>query len=502
MKKIISLLCAFAMLASAAACSDSDPGGDPVPGGKEYELSLSPAAFAEVPAEGSGDAPLVLTLRTTAPSWSVVRAEDNDWALPNISVGLAGEHAVRISVAANGGEARSTSFTVRATGCDDLAFSVLQAGAEIPPAPVFDDPDAMPDRIEADASGMESDAMTLAAKMTAGINIGNTLEACDNKGSADMTVWSGSETTWGNPQITQTLIDGYKAAGFDAVRIPVAWVCGHISDFETWKIDLAWLARVREVVDYCRTADMYVLINIHWDGGWLENNPTYARQEEVNAMQRRLWTQIAKYFRDYDEHLLFAGTNEVHADYGTPTDEHIAVQQSFNQTFVDAVRDTGGRNAFRVLVTQTYNTNIWLGAQKHVMSRDRVEGRQMLEVHCYDPWSFCGDDPSASTWGSDAEIETLRSQFTQLGSFYDAGIPFILGEYGALYQPALKNREGYMASRCKWIFHATKFAVENGYVPFVWDTGSDVMNRSTGTPHEIQQPYLDALMRGARGEAY
>lgn len=501
MKKFISAILSLTIISALSACSDSSAGETPDPENKDYTLTVSPGSFDDVAAEGTK---LVMTLDTSAPSWSVVRAADNDWALPNISVGVAGSHTVRIAVAANAGAERSTVVTVKANGCDDVQVRITQNAYEAPPQPVYDDPDLMPDNIAADASGMESDAMALAAKMKAGINIGNTLEACNNlDGNPDMTLWTGSETAWGNPRITQTLIDGCKAAGFNAIRIPTAWVCGHISDHSTWKIDLAWLARVKEVVDYCYAAgDMYAIINIHWDGGWLENNPTYARQDEVNAMQTRLWTQIAKYFRDYDEHLLFAGTNEVHYDYGNPTGEHIAVQQSFNQTFVDAVRATGGRNAYRVLVTQTYNTNIWLGAQKHAMSHDTVEGRQMLEVHCYDPWDFCGDDAKRTSWGTESEIETLRSQFTQLGKFYDAGVPFILGEYGALYKPAHKNNETYMESRCKWIYYATKYAVENGYVPFVWDTGSDVMNRTSGKVHEVQQPYLDALMRGAAGENF
>lgn len=214
-------------------------------------------------------------------------------------------------------------------------------------------------------------------------------------------------------------------------------------------------------------------------------------------MQKRLWTQIAKYFRDYDEHLLFAGTNEVHYDYGTPTQENISAQQSYNQTFVDAVRDTGGRNAYRVLVTQTYNTNVWWGAQYHRMADDSADGRQMLEVHCYTPWEFCGDDASATSWGSDAEVKTLENDFLQLEKFFDAGVPFILGEYGALYQSKYASNETYLASRCDWIRTATRFAKRNGYVPFVWDTGQDIFNRHTGEVLDRQTDYLAALMEGA-----
>jgi len=94
---------------------------------------------------------------------------------------------------------------------------------------------------------------------------------------------------------------------------------------------------LKEVVDYCYADSMYVIKNIHWNGGWLENNPYYTRQAYVNAKQKALWQQIAVNFRDYDEHLLFAGANEVCAST-TSTTENYTVQMSFNQTFVNAVR--------------------------------------------------------------------------------------------------------------------------------------------------------------------
>jgi endoglucanase len=68
--------------------------------------------------------------------------------------------------------------------------------------------------------------------------------------------------------------------------------------------------------------------------------------------QKALWTQIATYFQDYGEQLLFAGCNEVHADYGTPSTENIEVHISYIYTFVDAVRATGGNNPYRNLIVQ------------------------------------------------------------------------------------------------------------------------------------------------------
>src|SRR5689334_15439311 len=161
-------------------------------------------------------------------------------------------------------------------------------------------------------------AQQVAGQMQLGWNIGNTLEAqC-------------GETAWGNPAVTQQYVNAVKAAGFNAVRIPAAWDC-HASN---GTIDANWIARVKQVVDYAYGQNMYVVLNIHWDGGWLEEHPLYSYQQAVNQKQANYWTQIANYFKGYDERLLFAGTNEVHADYGTPTNEHITVQQSYNQTFV------------------------------------------------------------------------------------------------------------------------------------------------------------------------
>ena len=182
-------------------------------------------------------------------------------------------------------------------------------------------------------------AQAVASQINLGWNLGNTLEAICG------------ETAWGNPATNQALIDAVKAAGFNAIRIPVSWNC-HITDGST-TIPAAWMTRVKQVVDMAIAQNMYVIINIHWDGGWLQDHVTFADQPAVNARQDALWTQIANAFKTYDQHLLFAGTNEVHADYGTPTSEHITVQQSYNQTFVNAVRATGGNNASRTLVVQT-----------------------------------------------------------------------------------------------------------------------------------------------------
>ncbi|MDE6858035.1 MAG: hypothetical protein K2J33_04810, partial [Alistipes sp.] len=123
MKKFISAILSLTILSSLAACSDSSTGDTPEPGKKDYTLAVSPAAFDGVEAEATT---LTLDIDTSAPSWSVVREADNDWALPNISVGVAGRHTVRIAVTANTGAERSTVITVKATGCEEVQVLITQ----------------------------------------------------------------------------------------------------------------------------------------------------------------------------------------------------------------------------------------------------------------------------------------------------------------------------------------------------------------------------------------
>ena len=361
-------------------------------------------------------------------------------------------------------------------------------------------------RIAPDATGMTNDAKTIAAKMFVGWNLGNSLEV------------PAGETAWGNAKTTQTLIDSIKAAGINAIRIPCAWD-SYIENTTTCKLKASWLARVKEVVDYCYKNDMYVIINIHWDGGWLETNPTYAMQDAVNAKQKAFWEQIAVNFRGYDEHLLFAGTNEVHGST-TATIENFKVQMSYNQTFVDAVRSTGGKNAYRNLIIQSFSTNIDLAVSNLIVSNDSVANRLMVEVHYYDPWDFCGLEADASwatvkyLWGAGfaqygtisswGQEDYVRSQFQKMKTnFVDKGYPAILGEFGASRRSSLTGNilEHHLASRAYYFQYIAQQAKNYGIVPFIWDNGSTgnngnaIFNRSNGSVFDRQA--LKAYILGA-----
>jgi aryl-phospho-beta-D-glucosidase BglC (GH1 family) len=330
-------------------------------------------------------------------------------------------------------------------------------------------------------------ASQVASQITVGWNIGNTLEAICG------------ENAWGNPNVTQQLINSVKAAGFNAVRIPVAWDCHSTNN----TIDPAWMARVKQVVDYAISQNMYVIINIHWDNGWLENHVTFADQQAVNVKQNAYWTQIANTFKTYNEHLLFAGTNEVHQDYNEPTSEYITVQQSYLQTFVNAVRATGGNNASRTLVVQTYNTNAWHGLHYFSMPTDSIANRLMVEIHHYDPYDYTlnASGPclawgapytqySQCAWAQEAYVDDLFNQVKN--KWVAVGIPVIIGEYTVSVRPNLD-----LASRQYYLKYINQAAKNNGIKTFFWDTGdaAGLFNRNTGAITD--QGTLNAIMQGA-----
>ncbi|PRD50709.1 DNA mismatch repair protein [Sphingobacterium gobiense] len=433
-------------------------------------------------------------------SWSVTSSAA--WLTLSSSGGESGTHKIDAVASTNDGMTeREAVITVNA-GNMTMRVDVIQAaighedGEDLLAVPPI-------------SEGVTSDAVALAAKLRVGWNLGNALEAAASPATAN-------ETMWGNPPTRKALIDAVKAAGFNAVRIPCAW-SGYIKDQATHRISASWLARVKEVVDYCVDNDMYAIINIHWDGGWLEEHPLYSHQAAVNAKQKALWEQIAAYFRDYDEHLLFAGTNEVHADYNAPTAEHIEVQQSFNQTFVDAVRSTGGRNAYRNLIVQAYNTNIRYAVDYLKMPVDETADRLMVEVHAYDPWDFAGDgnsekylwgqefagSPNVSSWGQEAWIDA--SFASMKSNFINKGIPVILGEYGAILRSGLTNQtalQNHRRSRNSYLTYVTKTAKKYGLIPFYWDNGVvedngfGIFNRLTTMVAD--QGALDAIMEGVQ----
>lgn len=369
-------------------------------------------------------------------------------------------------------------------------------------------------------AGVEATSGTLAKdvikQINAGWNLGNTLEACN---SADLT---GGETMWGNPTVSQAFINSVKEAGFNAIRLPAAWHC-HMADMSTYTIDPTWLARVQEIVDYCINADMIVVLNTHWDAGWLELNCTSAQKDAVIEEEKAIWTQIANQFKDYGDNLLFAGANEVRSTrngsewWGQPNADEQATLEEYMQVFVDAVRATGGNNLTRNLVVQCWCCNGWYGLNGYNMPDDVEAGHLIFEYHFYDPMAMthASDVASATTtWGYRAgyvsaddgyQEDFIDDYFARFKSeFVDAGYPVIIGEYGTNCW-SLED-ETIMASQAYYLEYINKVAKNNGIATFYWDNATgDIGNFGlfSRVSNKVNKQHLvDGIMLGAAEGVY
>lgn len=352
--------------------------------------------------------------------------------------------------------------------------------------------------------------------MGPGWNLGNQLESVTDNVP--------EETNWGNPVITEKLIQSVKAAGFKSIRIPVSYFA-KIDDDKDYTIDSKWLDRVQEVVDYCIKNDLYAVINIHGDGyntidgSWLLCNGK--NQTEIKKKYKKVWKQIAERFKNYDEHLLFESMNEeFDGSYSEPNKEYYQNINDYNQIFVDTVRKTGDNNTKRWLIIPGWNTNIDYTAgdygfklptdQYRNKSIDKEEQRIMISVHYYSPWDFCGGENCVITqWGNEADDPSktsttcdetyMKNQLNLMKTtFADKGYPVFIGEYGSIDKTSYDSENEYY--RAYFARKLCQLSRKNGCIPMYWDNGYNgvhgfgLFDRTTC---EITQPVIiDAIMEG------
>jgi len=356
-------------------------------------------------------------------------------------------------------------------------------------------------------------------KITLGWNVGNTLDAHVGGKSG--------ETLWGNPLINQELMDGIKAAGFNIVRIPVTWM-GQIGPEPDYHINKNWLVRVGEVAALAHKAGLKVIINLHHDGstssktnevGWLSLNKARKSPEDYNKITQkfiRVWKQIAVYFKNYGDWLIFEPFNELHdGGWGegnqSELNPQIDILNEWNQFFTNVVRNSGGNNETRYLVIPGYCTR-----PRHTLSssfilpRDTVPDKQIVTFHYYDPYQF-GIEGKMTKWGSAEDKQITEADFAPFKEkFIDKGIPVIIGEMGAVRQiyPGDANKETEARqSRLAYLSHVCATAKKYGIVPIYWDNGVvtgggekfGLFSRSNGQPNsDISKTMIEAMVNATK----
>ena len=365
-----------------------------------------------------------------------------------------------------------------------------------------------------------ADTEAILEDMGLGWNLGNSLDATGGSGLD-------TETSWSNPKTTQALIDKVKSLGFNTVRVPVSWG-KHVSG-DNYTIDSAWLARVKEVVDYCYKNDMYVILNIHHDtkssesasgAGYYPRSSAYSSSEKFVTS---VWSQMAEYFKDYDYHLIFETLNEPRligtgyewwfSKWNIPSEVKDAIDciNKLNQKAVDTIRDTGSNNRGRLIMCPGYDASIDGATVSGFKLPTDISGnknRIAVSVHAYSPYNFAMNidtsNGATSTYSSSIKDE-LKNLFSTLKSnFRDKGIPVVIGEFGS-------TDKNNTAERVKWATDYTALAKKNNIPCVLWDNnafavynGSSIVlnseyhgyiNRKNNTVTSPAKDVIEALMK-------
>ena len=330
----------------------------------------------------------------------------------------------------------------------------------------------------------ELDAWTAVGQMTPGINIGNTLD--------NTTIW---ETGWGNPLITKEYVQSLAKLGFRTVRLPVAW-----NTFaDEGRILPDKMGRVREVVDWITGAGMFCVIDIHWDGGWIDSDvkdkfPATFQTFSADAEKkfRSYWEQISTFFAGKNEKVIFEALNEETNFSGAGSDKKAyEMLTHVNQVFIDTVRKTGGNNAKRLLVIVGYSTDIKKTCDNlYTLPKDTLPGKLFISVHYYTPYQFCGLNEDADwgkmmpTWGTPADVKQLNDLFDSMQGFCTKhDLPAFIGEFGVT-----TTKES--ASRVRWMSTVLSGSVSRKMVPVLWDTGTEI---SRHAPYSAGPDLLQSL---------
>ncbi len=333
-----------------------------------------------------------------------------------------------------------------------------------------------------------------------GINLGNTMEAYTHKYGKEDIFPDESEQAWGQPITTPEMIKGMKDCGFDSLRVPVAWT-NAMSFYEdgNYEIDKAYLDRVEEIVNYAIDADMYVIINDHWDGGWWGRFGAEDQSVRDAAMEmyKSMWTQIAERFKNYSDKVIFEAANE---ELGDRLNDEIDGKKGklkksecyekaneINQTFVDLIRSTGGNNEQRFLLIAGYNTDIALTCNdKFKMPTDSAKDKLLLSVHYYTPWDYCGTD-GVNNWGSVKDYEEQNKLMKDLSKFTEAGYGVVIGEYAVL-----TNNSDPKPDTDKFYNNFLANCDLYNFCPMLWDCNNLYQRRDCDMPNaDMKQLFAD-----------
>jgi endoglucanase len=312
-------------------------------------------------------------------------------------------------------------------------------------------------------------------KLGKGVNMGNMFEATP------------LETSWGNP-FQNDYFERISKLGFNSVRIPVRWdIPDRAAQNAPYPINSVFLARIKTIVDNAIANKLYVIINMH------HHDEIFTDPEKVKPRFLSQWEQIATYFKDYNQSLLFEIMNEPH-DKLTP--------DLWNTFMADALKSIRKTNPTRAVLVGPGEYN-GLGALSKIKLPD--DKNLILSIHYYNPFQFThqGADwigTEANAWlgtkweDLDVERNQVESEFSYLKTFQkQTNIPVNIGEFGSYSKADI-------ASRNKWTTFLARWFEQQGYSWNYWEfsAGFGIYDPATST---YKQSLVDALIKNPLPEA-
>ena len=332
-------------------------------------------------------------------------------------------------------------------------------------------------------------AFQLVSDMGAGWNLGNSLESSD------------SETNWGNPKTTKSMIDAIAAKGFTTLRVPVRWD-DHYSDSSKYIISAEYMDRVETVVNYGLANGMYVILNVHHNDLQTAVSSSTSAQNKISEELAAIWKQIGTRFKDYGDKLIFEVNNEPRCgeDWTGNTSYYKCVNAN-NEAARAAIRATGGNNAKRLIMLPTYCAS---GDAAKAEAWSNTSGDSMIaaSIHAYLPFDFAFSGDGHKDWQA-SDLTELSGFFTRMyNTFISKGVPVVIGEFGATNKSNTAYREKYAGIYASL---ARQFAAQD--IPCVWwdnncfGTGSEnfgIFNR--GSRSFTYGGIADALIAAYNGD--
>ena len=303
----------------------------------------------------------------------------------------------------------------------------------------------------------------LVAEMGVGWNLGNSFD-----------VESKDKTYWGNPITSKAMIDEVKAMGFSTLRIPITWGPNQV-EISPYTIDPDYLTEIKRVVDFGFQNKMHVIIDVHHDNSWIK--PMASETQKSTDRLSSLWTQVANFFQDYNDSLIFEILNEpriegITEEWSGGNSEGRGYINDFHKAAVDAIRATGENNEKRhIMITTWAASTVPIAMEELTIPND--DEKIIISLHSYFPWQFAGE--AAVTWGSESDKSALIAELDKIKQNWiiERDRPVILGEWGTIEANPLQSRINYAD------FYV-KEAAARGLLTIVWDDGGNfrLLNRN------------------------